>query len=139
MHPNSRLFWVTLHKHMPFSDIICYVVWRLSFSLAKITHENERKNEEKTYFFFAQYLSCFSFCVFLSLHLCVCNMITWDALDEFRNICNMHCGVQVTPGSKSEIGINDCIGMLSWTSWFVIYQKLNHLTSVFWDNHDFSY
>ena len=50
-----------------------------------------------------------------------------------------HCGVLVTPGSKSEIGINDCIRMLSLTSWFVIYQKLNHLTSGFLDNYDFSH
>ena len=42
-----------------------------------------------------------------------------------------HCGVLVTPGPKSEIGINDCIYMLSLTSWFAIYQKLNHLTSGF--------
>ena len=51
----------------------------------------------------------------------------------------VHCGVQVTPGSKSETGINDCICMLSLTTWFVIYQKLNHLTSGFLDNHNFSY
>ena len=68
----SRFIWMTVHTHMSFSDIICYVVWRLSFSLAKISHENERRNEEKTLFSFAQYLSCFSVCVFLSLRLCVC-------------------------------------------------------------------
>ena len=51
---------------------------------------------------------------------------------SFARLCTrIHCGVLVTPSSKSEIGINDCIYMLNLTSWFVIYQNLNHLTSVF--------
>ena len=38
-----------------------------------------------------------------------------------------HCGVLVTSGSMSEIGINDCICMLRLTTLFVTYQELNHL------------
>ena len=49
-----------------------------------------------------------------------------------------HCGVLRMSGSQLEIGINDCICMLSWTPMFVMYQELNHSYGAFLDNHDFS-
>ena len=112
-------------------------------------------------------LSHFSFCTFTWLFLrCIfkCNSSQnhpgpWGNLGEFYpsttlmshgKLCtesrekidmnkDTHCGVQVIPGSTSEIGINDCTCMLSLTSWFVICQKSNHVTSVFLDNYNFSH
>ena len=49
-----------------------------------------------------------------------------------------HYGLLVTSGSKSEIGINDYICMLSLAPLFVMYRKLTPSEGAFLDNHDFS-
>ena len=61
------------------------------------------------------------------------NLTLWaiEAMGGWEDVVKTsHCWVLVTPGLKSESGINDCISKLSLTL-FIIYQKSKHLLSVF--------